>query len=95
MKTKRYFFFIILMSALMFVQAAYSSTPSILPLRERAEVINRWLTIRLEEVLPEIMRREKFDMWIVICQEYNEDPVFKTLVPATSFAARRLTMLVS
>jgi len=94
MKTKRYCFFIILMAALMFVQAAYSSTPSILSLRERAEIINRWLTIRLEEVLPEIMRREKFDMWIVICREYNEDPVYKTLVPATSFAARRLTMLV-
>ena len=75
-------------------QTLYASYPSILPLRERAKVIDRWLTTRLEKVLPEIMRREKFDMWIVVCREYAEDPVFKTLVPATSFAARRLTILV-
>ena len=40
------------------------------------------------------MRREKIDMWLVICEEYNEDPVYLTLVPFTSLSARRLTMLV-
>ena len=58
-------------------------------------MIDRWLTLRLENVLPEIMRRENMDIWIVVCREYNEDPVYNTLVPATSFVARRLTMLVS
>ncbi len=67
---------------------------SILPLREQARVIDRWLKIRLETLLPEIMGREKIDMWIVICREYNEDPVFLTLVPADWFSARRLTILV-
>lgn len=73
---------------------AAAATPSILPLRERANVINEWLRIRLDTLLPEIMRREKIDMWLVICREYNEDPVFPTLVPATAMAARRLTMLM-
>ena len=41
----------------------------ILPLRQRAEVKNRWLRHRLETVLPEIMRREGFDMWIVVARE--------------------------
>jgi methionine aminopeptidase len=40
------------------------------------------------------MRREGFDMWVVISREYNEDPVIKTLLPATWLAARRRTILV-
>jgi Xaa-Pro aminopeptidase len=63
-------------------------------MKDRAAVVDNWLKIRLERVLPEIMRRENFDMWLVICREYNEDPVYLTLVPFTSLAARRLTMLV-
>ncbi len=68
--------------------------PIILNMKDRAAVVDNWLKIRLERVLPEIMRRENFDMWLVICREYNEDPVYLTLVPFTSLAARRLTMLV-
>ncbi|MBN2414268.1 aminopeptidase P family protein [bacterium] len=74
--------------------AALAQTPAILPLRDRAEVENRWLQARLEETLPEIMRREQIDMWLIICREYNEDPVFLTLTPAPTMASRRLTMLV-
>ena len=33
-------------------------------------------------------------MWIVLCREYNEDPVYLTMVPASSMAARRLSILV-
>jgi hypothetical protein len=73
---------------------AEAGMPSILPLKDRAAVQDRWLKARLDTVLPEIMRREKFDMWVVICQEYNEDPVYLTLVPANSLSARRLSMLV-
>lgn len=80
--------------ALLPVLSGKEETPSILSMRERNAVVNNWLKIRLETVLPELMRREKFDMWVVICREYNEDPVFYSLVPYNSFAARRLTMLV-
>jgi len=68
--------------------------PAILSMQERAAVVDNWLNIRFNRLLPELMRREKFDIWIVICREYNEDPVFLTLVPYTSLAARRLTVLV-
>jgi hypothetical protein len=67
---------------------------SILPLRTRAEVQNRWLRQRLDEVLPQLMRREQIDMWIVIAREYNEDPVIMTLLPEPEMAARRRTVLV-
>ncbi len=66
----------------------------ILPLRQRAEVKNRWLKSRLEIVLPKIMKREGFDMWIVVSREYNEDPVIMTLLPDPMMYARRRTILV-
>jgi len=66
----------------------------ILPLRQRAEAKNKWLRHRLETILPEIMKREGFDMWIVVSREYNEDPVIMTLLPEPMMYARRRTILV-
>ena len=66
----------------------------ILPLRQRAEVQNAWLKKRLETVLPEIMEREGFDMWIVVAREANEDPVYFSLVPEPALYARRRTILL-
>jgi len=66
----------------------------ILPLRERAKVKNAWLKKRLDTVLPEVMRREGIDMWIVIAREYNEDPVMMSLLPEPMMYARRRTILV-
>jgi hypothetical protein len=66
----------------------------ILPLRARAEVCNAWLRQRLDEVLPGLMQREGFDMWIVAAREYNEDPVIMTLLPKPAMSARRRTILV-
>lgn len=74
--------------------AGVADRPAVLGLKERAATVDRWLRHRLDTVLPEIMRREGIDMWLVICSEYNEDPVYLTLVPAESHAARRTTMLV-
>ncbi len=68
--------------------------PPILPVEKQAEFIDNWLKIRLDTIIPELMRREKIDLWLVICREYNEDPVFLTLVPSRWYAARRTTMLV-
>ncbi|OGD29146.1 MAG: hypothetical protein A2V57_10905 [Candidatus Aminicenantes bacterium RBG_19FT_COMBO_65_30] len=48
----------------------------------------------MNKILPELMRREKLDMWLVICEEYNEDPVHLSLVPFASLSARRLSILV-
>ncbi len=68
--------------------------PGILTLRQQDAVYNAWLKTRLERILPEIMRQEGFDMWLVICRENNEDPVFFSLVPFTSLYASRTSMLV-
>jgi len=68
--------------------------PTLPPLREQAAVQQAWLKTRLEKVLPGLMRENGVDMWVVICREYNEDPVFFSLVAPTTFAARRRTIYV-
>ncbi|MEL6615844.1 MAG: M24 family metallopeptidase [Bacteroidota bacterium] len=67
---------------------------AVLPMRERAAVQDQWLEHRLETVVPELMRREGIDLWIIAAREYNEDPVIETMLPATWLAARRRTVLV-
>jgi len=63
-------------------------------MREQAEIQQHWLKLRLERVLPRLMRKHHVQMWLVICREYNEDPVFFSLVSPTMFAARRRTIYV-
>jgi len=70
-------------------QRTDGAMPVILPLRERAAVIDRWLEGRLETVASGIMRREGVDLWIVAAREYNEDPVIETMLPARSLAGGR------
>jgi Xaa-Pro aminopeptidase len=67
---------------------------NILPMRERAQLINQILDDRLQNLLPSLMRREGIDMWALISREYNEDPILKTMLPANWLSARRRTILV-
>lgn len=64
------------------------------PLREQAALQQEWLKYRLEHHLPQLMRKHGVAMWLVISREYNEDPVFFSLVSPTTFAARRRTIYV-
>ncbi len=62
--------------------------------RERIAPENRMLVDRLENLLPGLMAEADIDMWLILNREYAEDPVYFTLVPQPSFAARRTTMLI-
>ncbi len=73
---------------------ASAQHPLILSQREQAPVIDNLLNDRLTNLLPGLMRREGMDMWVIVSREYNEDPIIKTMLPATWMAARRTTMLV-
>jgi Xaa-Pro aminopeptidase len=74
---------------------ANGQAPKPLPsMREQAETQQQWLKLRLERVLPALMRKHGVAMWLVICREYNEDPVFFSMVSPTVFAARRRTIYV-
>ena len=63
-------------------------------LREQAEMQQAWLKKRLDTFLPTLMRKHGVDMWVVPMREYNEDPVFSSLVAPETFAARRRTIYV-
>jgi Xaa-Pro aminopeptidase len=68
--------------------------PPLPSVREQDRIRQGWLKLRLERVLPEVMRRHGVAMWIVVCREYNEDPVFFALASPSVMAARRRTILV-
>lgn len=55
--------------------------PEILSLKDQAKVVNDVLKYRLDNLLPSVMRECGFDMWLIICNEDNYDPVFRTMVP--------------
>jgi hypothetical protein len=63
-------------------------------LREQAALQQRWLDQRLQHVLPRLMREHGVSMWIIPMREYNEDPVFRSIVSPTTMAARRRTIYV-
>ena len=63
-------------------------------LREQAVLQQQWLQYRLDSVLPRLMRQHGIEMWIVAMREYNEDPVFWSLVSPTTMFARRRTIYV-
>ena len=68
--------------------------PSILPLREQAVIRDAWLTERFDTIIPELMRENGIDMWVLVAREYLEDPVVYTMLNATSLHARRRTILI-
>jgi Xaa-Pro aminopeptidase len=66
----------------------------VIPLREQAKVMDEILADRFNNLLPVLMERNGIDMWVIVSREYNEDPVLKTMLPATWLSARRRTILV-
>lgn len=66
----------------------------ILSEKDRASLEDEILEDRLNNLLPSLMDRAGLDMWVLISREYNEDPVLKTMLPATWLNARRRTILV-
>ncbi len=64
-------------------------------LRSRADARDRLLAARLDALIPVLMDRANLDAWVLAAREYNEDPVLRTMLPATWLdTARRRTILV-
>ena len=62
--------------------------------KERAILKDELLEDRFRNLLPQLMDDADLDMWLLISREYNEDPVLKTMLPATWLNARRRTMIL-
>ena len=67
---------------------------AVLTHRQEDPLIKERIQERFETLLPELMRREGFDMWLVITREYNSDPVFRSMAPITTYSSRRRTILM-
>ncbi len=70
------------------------AVPTILAPRERAALENRILAERLDTLIPEIMRAEGIDLWLLVAREYFEEPVVATMLDAENMHARRRTILI-
>jgi hypothetical protein len=68
--------------------------PGVPGLRDRVAAHDRLVKARLDQVVPKIMREVGVDMWVLVASEYNEDPVVKTMLPATWASARRRMVLI-
>ena len=60
--------------------------PEILPLKKQDELSRAILRKRFDTVLPLAMREAGIDMWLIICQEDDYDPVFRTMIPLRTWA---------
>lgn len=66
-------------SFLLFSQT--QNIPDVLSIRERAAVIKKITKMRLDTIIPKMMEETGFDMWLIVCNEDNLDPVFQTMIP--------------
>ena len=69
-------------------------TQRVLTHREQAPLVKGWIQKRFDTLLPRLMSRTGIDMWIIVSREYNDDPVFRSMSPLTTYSSRRRTILV-
>jgi len=60
----------------------------VLPWTEQMAVRDQWLIQRHELLLP-MMRRHGIDMWIVVNEEFHDDPLTEYVAPARPYTGRR------
>ena len=63
--------------------------PKLLSLREQADVREKWLKKRFDELLLPMMRKHDVSMWIVTNEEFHSDPVTDSIVPPIPIVGRR------
>ncbi len=66
--------------------------PQILSLRDQVETTTRITELRLDTLLPQVMRETGIDMWLILTQEDNVDAVFKTMVPMNTWFRRDIIL---
>lgn len=70
-----------------------SKEKDIYPMCKQHEIRDEILKDRLENLMPKLLKETGVEMWLVICREYNEDPVYKSLTPSLVKTASRLSCL--
>lgn len=68
--------------------AAGTASGDLLTWSEQIAVRDEWLARRHEMLLP-MMRRHGIDMWIVVNEEFHDDPLTEYVAPARPYTGRR------
>src|SRR5687768_15363690 len=63
--------------------------PKLLPQREQADIRQQWLKKRLGSLLLPMMKRHGIEMWIVVNEEFHNDPVTPHITPMIPIVGRR------
>jgi len=63
--------------------------PKLLSQREQLQVRSAWLRQRLDNLLLPMMKRHGIDIWIVVNEEFHNDPVTEHIVPPIPIVGRR------
>jgi Xaa-Pro aminopeptidase len=63
--------------------------PKLLSQREQMDVREKWLMKRLGSMLLPMMKRHGVEMWIVVNEEFNSDPVTPHITPPIPIVGRR------
>lgn len=63
-------------------------------IRDQYAQCDELLADRIQNLMPKLLREAGVDMWLVICREYNEDPVFKTITPQLVKNASRTSCFI-
>ena len=63
--------------------------PKLLSQREQMNVRDAWLKKRLDTLLLPMMQKHGIDMWIVVNEEFHNDPVTEHIVPPIPIVGRR------
>ena len=69
-------------------QKAPSKAPQLLPWSQQIAVRERWLVKRHEMILP-MMRKFGINMWIVVNEEFHDDPLTQYIAPPRPYAGGR------
>ena len=62
--------------------------PQLLPLSKQIEVRESWLHKR-HDILLKIMQKHNIDMWIVVNEEFHDDPLTQYIAPPRPYTGRR------
>lgn len=85
----------LLLAPPLLAQPAYPDPAQrVLTHREQATLVKGWIEKRFTTLMPGLMARTGIDMWIIVSREYNDDPVFRSMAPLTTYSSRRRTILV-
>ncbi len=63
--------------------------PKLLDQRQQMDVREAWLKKRLDSLLLPMMKRNGVEMWLVVNEEFNSDPVTEHIVPPIPIVGRR------